>query len=278
MTYAFFGGCKIPQYLKQYEIATRAVLKKFDIPLVDMEFNCCGYPVRHQDETAAIFAAARNMALANRKGLPIMTPCQCCFGQLKLAAYRLKKDAMLRKTINTHLSAEGLTWDADLEICHLLSVLYHDIGPALIKTKRKKSLKGIKLAAHYGCHALRPGHITRFDNPLAPTIFEELITATGAESVQWHRRLECCGNPLWEKNNLLSLYLMKKKIESAVESGAQAICTACTYCQIQFDTVRPNEWNANTNIPQIPALLYIQILGSSLGLSDAELGWTGFSG
>jgi len=273
MSYAYFGGCKIPYYLKHYETATRAVLHHLDIRLNDMEFNCCGYPVRHRDETASIFSAARNLALAARTRNDILTPCQCCFGHLKYARFRLQKDASLRQMANRHLAAEGLEWRPDVDVHHLLSVLFHDVTAGAIAERVRRPLDGLKIAAHYGCHALRPGHITGFDNPLAPTLFETLVNATGAESIAWSKRLECCGNPLWGKNDPLALHLMTQKIDNAFEAGADAICTACTHCQIQFESVRRGQPRQQKPEDTRPAILYIHLLGWSLGLTEPELGW-----
>ncbi|MFZ5572584.1 MAG: CoB--CoM heterodisulfide reductase iron-sulfur subunit B family protein [Thermodesulfobacteriota bacterium] len=274
MKYAFFPGCKTAYHLKSYEVSTRAVCKALHIELIDLEFNCCGYPVRHQNETAAIFSAARNMALAGRHGCRIMPICQCCFGQLKHAAYWLARDQKLRGEINALLAGENLCWEPDMHIAHLLSVLRHDIGEAGIRARVKKPLDGLKVAAHYGCHALRPGHVVRFDNPMAPTIFEELLSLTGARPVDWARRLECCGHPLLGKNNRLSLHLMEKKFDSALDSGARIIGTACTHCQIQFDTVRRATAGDGTGHRDITAVLYTQMLGLSFGLEGGELGLT----
>ncbi len=274
MKYAFFAGCKIPYYLPSYGTSTRAVCKALDIDLIDLEFNCCGYPVRHQNETAAIFSAARNMALARKNDCHIMTVCQCCYGQLKYAAYWLTRDPELRKEINALLATEKLCWTEDVQVAHFLSVLYRDIGGSNIRTLVKKPLEGLKVAAHYGCHALRPSHVVRFDNPMAPTIFEELVALTGAQPVDWPKRLECCGNPLWEKNNRLSLHLMKKKLADAADSGAQIIGTACTYCQIQFDAIRRTVSEDASINRTITAVLYSQMLGLSFGLERNDLGLT----
>lgn len=274
MKYAFFAGCKIPFHLQQSETSARAVLRTLNVELEDLEFNCCGYPVRHQHETAAIFAAARNMALAHKKGCNILTVCQCCYGQLKFAAHWLIKDQELRKEINGMLATENLIWEKDIQVKHLLSVLYHDIGPDALRAYVKKPLSGLKVAAHYGCHALRPGNVVRFDNPMAPTIFENLLALTGAQPIDWHRRLECCGHPLFEKNTPLALHLMKKKLQDAENSGADLISTACTYCQIQFDSVRSNAMEDMTLNPNIPAVLFSQLLGFSFGLEEKDLGLT----
>ena len=269
MKYAYFPGCKIPHYLEAYGRSTKAVLEALGVDLAEPEFNCCGYPNRHISTAAYLLSAARNLAIAERHGLEILTPCKCCFGSLKLADHRLREEPELRNEINRLLAKEHLRWEGKTGVRHLLSILKHDVGLDRIKAAVTRPLKDLKVAAHYGCHALRPGKILHFDNPLAPTLFEELVNATGAKSVDWSRRLECCGAPLWEKNDPLATALSKRKLTSAHEAGAHYVCTACTYCQIQFDTVRQA---ASPSTAITPAILYPQLLGLSLGLPETSLG------
>lgn len=270
MKFALFSGCKIPFHLKEYELSSRAVLKTLEVELMDLEFNCCGYPIRSYDFESFIFSAARNLALAEKQNLNIITPCMCCFGSLKHAEHFLKKDDSLKTKINKLLQKENLSWHGNCEVKHLLSVLFHDVGIASIKKQVKHPNEGLKVAASYGCHALRPGEILNFDNPLFPTIFEDLVNVTGAESVDWQRRLECCGSPLWEKNNELSLDLMQKKLSSARDAAADCLCSACTYCQIQFDTVQHAKLIKNQ--AGMPSILYPQLLGLSLDIPAKDLG------
>ena len=126
---------------------------------------------------------------------------------------------------------------------------------------------GMRVAAHYGCHALRPGNVTRFDNPTAPTIFETLIRAAGATPVDWPRRLDCCGDPLHEANTPLSERMTRAKIADALESGAEVMCTACPHCHLRFDAIQ-----AGAAEPAIPTLLYTQLLGLAMGLPAKSLG------
>lgn len=268
MKYAFFKGCRIPSDLEHYGISTEKIVGKFGIKLVDFDFNCCGYPTRDINFESFVLSSARNIAIAEKKGLHIMTPCKCCYGNLKHANYFLKENDKLRKKINDHLEKENLVWTGATDIKHLLSVLYNDIGPGAIKLQIVNPQSGLKVAAHYGCHALRPSAVVHFDNPRAPSIFEELIEATGAKAVEWPRRLDCCGNPLWEKNSELSLNLMNMKLLDARDSGADCICTACSYCQIQFDTVQHKEMTDG----RIPSILFTQLLGQALGIPERYLG------
>jgi heterodisulfide reductase subunit B len=102
----------------------------------------------------------------------------------------------LRTRINGLLKKEGLNWHEGITVRHLLSALSEDIGFDRVRMKIQRPLKAMKVATHYGCHALRPGDVTQFDNPLAPTLFEKIVAVTGAEAVEWPLRLDCCGHPL----------------------------------------------------------------------------------
>lgn len=269
-TFLYFPGCKIDRFVPQYGVSTRAVMTQLGITLDETELNCCGYPVRHESFTASILAAARNLAIAAAKGLPLMTPCKCCYGNLKHADYWMRRDSHLRRQVNAILAKEGLAWQKEIHIRHLLTVLDETVGHQRLQEAVIRPLTGVRVAAHYGCHALRPGNITHFDNPLSPTIFERLVAVTGAIAVQWPLRLECCGHPLWEKNNRLSLALMTEKLNDARQSGAQILTTACTYCQMQFDTIQAG--HANDAAQRLPAVLFTQLLGRAMGLPDEILG------
>ena len=272
MKYLYFPGCKIPGFLPQYDTATRAVLAVLDVAVFDTELSCCGYPVRHRSFEASVYAAARILAKAVQLNSVLLTPCKCCYGNLRLAHFWMTENTALRHDINGRLQKEGLRWQEHAEVFHLLSVLRHDVGLEAIGRRVVRPLTKLKVAAHYGCHALRPADVVQFDDPLAPTLFEDLVQACGAEAVDWPLRLECCGAPLWEKNDRLSLKLMQRKLDDAVAAAADLMCTACTYCQIQFDTVRRDALSPDRQQAQLPAVLYPQLLGLALGISEDRLG------
>ncbi|MFO8163599.1 MAG: CoB--CoM heterodisulfide reductase iron-sulfur subunit B family protein, partial [Desulfatiglandales bacterium] len=246
---------------------------KLGVELVDIAaFNCCGYPVRNIDFKASVLASARNIALAEQKDLPMLILCKCGFGTLTYADHILKEDSSLRNEINATLKKEGLEYSKGVEIRHLLSVLYHDIGSDTIKEKITQPFQGLKIATHYGCHALRPSEIVQFDDPVNPTLFDHLVELTGAESIYWEKRLDCCGAPLTGVNDDLSMDLTKKKVLDAGQSGAQYLCDACSYCHLQFDTVQKMIYPEEGENHRLPAILYPQLLGLSMGIDRDTLG------
>ncbi len=271
MTYAYFPGCKIPYYLPQHDDATRAVLGRLGVALEEIEFGCCGYPVRDLDGMASFYSAARNLALAAEAGLDILTPCKCCFGNLKRAREFMTRDNRPSQEVRRMLAAEGLTYpEGGIRVRHLMQVLDQDIEGSGLAGAVTLPLEGLHVAVHYGCHALRPSKITEFDDPANPKIFERLIILCGADTLDYPQRLQCCGNPLWSKNQELSLALTRRKLDSVRSSGAGLLACACTYCQIQFDQVQ--EQMAGGLGPPLPAVLLPQLVGAALGCSAAELG------
>ena len=273
MKYALFEGCNIPARLNQYADATKAVFNKLGIELVDMAgFNCCGYPARNIDQRAFILSAAKNLAVAESAGLDLMAMCKCCYGSLKKAEHALNADPDLKKDINDILSKEKLHYAGHVRISHLLTVLHGDVGLEALKPLIIKTYNGLQIAVSYGCHALRPSKITGFDDPVAPTLFDELVEITGAYSVDWSRKLDCCGAPLTGINDSLAMDMARTKLDSAREAGAHYLCTACPFSHLQFDWVQGRMAGNSGDWEPLVAILYPQLLGLSMGIDEQALG------
>ena len=273
MKYALFLGCQIPARVNHYDLSTRAVLSRLDVELVDIrQFNCCGYPMRNMDKKAFLLSSVRNLALAEKEGLDMLVLCKCCYGSLKKAEHLMKEDGNLQGEIKELLSENALKYEGKVRVKHFLSVLYHDVGIEAIKSRISKRYKGVKIATHYGCHALRPSKITEFDDPVAPTLFDNLVEVTGAKSVDWTSKLECCGAPLMGINDDVSMNLTRKKLTDSTKAGADYLCTACPYCQIQFDTVQKMMVSNNGNGEHLASIIYPQLLGICMGIDEQSLG------
>jgi heterodisulfide reductase subunit B len=249
------------------------VLAKLGVEFMEIkDFSCCGYPLRNLSFKAFILSSARNLALAEKNDVNIVTVCNCCFGNLKYVDHLMKQDASLAENVNATLAKEGLQYKGNIHAMHLLDVLYHQVGIERIREEIQRPFEGLKIATHYGCHILRPSKVVNFDNPLAPSIFDELVEVTGAESVSWRNKLECCGAPLLGIDDELSMDLTAAKIREARKGGADYLCAACPFCHIQFDTVQGRMLADRTTDEQLPSILYSQLLGLSMGIDEAALG------
>ncbi len=71
--YTLFLGCTVPVRALNYEISARKVAEKLGLHLSDVpDFSCCGYPIKSVHRYAYLLMAARNLALAEKKGLLIL--------------------------------------------------------------------------------------------------------------------------------------------------------------------------------------------------------------
>lgn len=273
MKFALQRCCTTPIFLKQYESSTDAVLGKLGVGLVDIkDFNCCGYPLKNFNFKAHVLASARNLSLAEKRELNIITLCNCCYGSLKHVNHLMKEDTSLKSEMNITLEKEGLRYDGGIEVKHLLEIFFRDIGIEHLKERVVKTFKGLKIATHYGCHILRPRRIMQFDDAFSPSIFDKLVEITGAESIAWSSKLECCGSPMLGINDELSMDLTETKIKDARRSGADFLCVACPYCQLQFDRVQRMLHSKRRSNGQLPSILFTQLLGLSLGIDSETLG------
>ncbi len=272
MKFALFLGCNIPARVSQYETSARAVLGQLEVELIDLpQFVCCGYPARNSDQRAYLVSAARNMALAADAGLDMLVLCKCCYGSLKKAQHLLSNNADLLEQVNAVLTQEGPPYNANVTVNHLLTVMHRDIGLKKIKPHIRHKFSGLQIAVSYGCHALRPSDVTGFDDPVTPSLFDELVEITGAFSVKWDRKLDCCGAPLIGINDDLAEDMVRKKLSSAEQSGAQFICTACPYTHLQFDWVQNRMAGESGDAPAVPAIVFPQLLGLSMSIAAEKL-------
>jgi heterodisulfide reductase subunit B len=257
--YLMFLGCAIPYRVAAYEISARKVLKKLGVELVEMpEFNCCGLPLDPVSHETMLILAARNLAIAEQKGLDIITLCPGCAGTLKKVNKMLKEDKLLREEINKHLKEAGLEFKGNVNAKHIIQVLIEDVGLEKIKDMVVKPLTMIKVAEHNGCHILRPKEFIGFDDPEDPKTLKTLIEATGATCLDYMDETECCGAPSVGVND-------KKMVD------AQAMITICPFCHIMYDTNELRIEKMFNEAYGIPILHYPQLLGLAMGIQAEEL-------
>ena len=171
--------------------------RKLGIELVDFpRFSCCGSGFL--DEANLVLNVAlntRNLSIAEKAGLDILTVCSTCTGMLTFANVQLK-DAKIRTRVEGALTPLGITYSGKTRVRHLLDVLTTEFPAARLKPMVVRPLKGLKVGAFYGCHLLRPADEMGTPSPEEPHGFEELISALGATPVLYRGRVMCCGFPI----------------------------------------------------------------------------------
>jgi heterodisulfide reductase subunit B len=259
--------------MSSYEISTRLVLERLGIELVEMpEFNCCGLPIDSVEHDAMLILAARNLCLAEQKGLDILTLCPGCAGTLRKVNKTLLNDKKLKERINELLKEIDMQFKGDkIHVYHLIQAFYEDIGIEKIKDAVVKPLKHIKVAEHNGCHIIRPAKYIGFDDPENPVILKKLIEATGAQCLDYMYETDCCGAPIVGVNDQIPLYLAGDKLRNIKTVNADALITVCPFCHMMFDINQPRIERLLDEKIEIPVLHYPQLLGLAMGFTGKEL-------
>jgi heterodisulfide reductase subunit B len=271
--YEVFLGCAIPNRFNNYESSMRMVAKELGIELIDFDgASCCGTVVlKSIDEKSWLSMSGRNIALAEKRNHDIVTPCNGCFGSLRDAYHVLHENEGWRKKVNTALKPLELEYTGNLRIRHFVEVLYELKDE--IKSKITKQMDGLKVAFHPGCHLIRPSNVAGFDDPELPRKVDELIELTGAKSVPWGLKLKCCGSPLLISSEDVATAILKEKMISARDAGANCVVTNCPACHTQFDVQVLGLKDENDNSLELPALFVTQLLGAAMGLDPGPLGF-----
>ena len=268
--YAFFLGCIAPLRYPGIEKSTREVFKALGVELVDLKnASCCPAPgvIKSFSKTTWLAAAARNLALAEKEGLDIVTICNGCYGSLFDAAHELHEDKKLLEEVNKILAEIGLKYNGGTKVRHFAEVLYKEVGIEKIKASVKKQLE-YKAAAFYGCHFLKPSNIKGLDDPENPKILDELISATGAQSMPREQKMMCCGagGGLRSQFGETALKFTKTNLENIKKGGAEMIVDVCPFCHLQFDAGQKELGFG------IPVLHLSQLYGIAMGLDAKDLG------
>ncbi|MBW1722802.1 MAG: CoB--CoM heterodisulfide reductase iron-sulfur subunit B family protein, partial [Deltaproteobacteria bacterium] len=225
MKYALFLGCTIPARSRNYELSARKVAEELGIELVDIErFICCGFPVKSAELKSGLLLGAYNLALAQERGLDVCALCSSCTSALTEAAHLLEQEGALREEINEGLARVGLKYEGGVKVRHFARILFKEVGLEEIRKHLKRSLKGFKVASHYGCHYLKPSDIYEgFDNPEIPVSLDRLVALTGAEVVDYANKTRCCGGPVLPVDEKTSLSVAKQKLDDIKAAGANVI-------------------------------------------------------
>ena len=273
--YILYLGCTVPVRALNYEISARKVAQRLGVQLEDIpEFSCCGYPVKSLHHDAYLLMAARNLALAEKKGLPVCTLCSSCCGSLAEANHELQEDEKLRSRINEDLSRWlGMRYEGGVRVTHFTRVLQQEVGSKKISEQIQADLSSLRVAPHYGCHYTKPSTIHHgAEDPENPKSLDELIEATGAHSVNYEDKLQCCGGGVLAIDEQVSLAMAQRKLDHVRAQHADAIVLICPFCNVMYESNQRKIEKVFQKEYKLPVLFYPQLLGLALGMAPEELG------
>jgi succinate dehydrogenase / fumarate reductase cytochrome b subunit len=275
MRYAYYPGCVAQGGAPELLQAMKLVGEHLGFTLEHLkEAACTGAGVlQERDPELGDTLNARTFAMAEKRGLPLMTICSTCQGVMSQANHRLKKDAGYRAFINKFLKPEGLEYKGTTEVKHLFWILVEDYGLDKLKSLVRKPLTGIALAPFYGCYVMRPTEALGYDeHPERNQYLEKIFEALGATAVDYRGKTKCCGFPILTMNRDNSLRMAGNHLMEAKGLGADAMVTPCPLCHLNLDGQQPEAAKVHKTQINLPVIHLPQLLGVAMGFNPRELG------
>ncbi|MCL6447097.1 MAG: CoB--CoM heterodisulfide reductase iron-sulfur subunit B family protein [Armatimonadetes bacterium] len=278
MKIGFFVGCNTAFNRPDLEQAVRYALPALGVELDNLDGqSCCPSwgTLPSVDVAGWCAVGARNLALAEEKGLDIVTVCGSCYGSLAEAKYKLDHDPELKTRVNELLRNIGREYKGTSQVRLAHYYLDHELGPDRIREALKYKLDGFTIALQPGCHSLWPSKVyfDKEEDTFHPRVLKEMCEALGATVGYYTRLLDCCGMGAMRSADMeKSFHLVEKKLVSMKEEvNPDLLVTGCSSCLLQFDTAQKFLQKDKKIKFEIPVLHYMQLLALCLGADPEQV-------
>ena len=270
--FAYYPGCSLESLSLSYHQSAVETTTALDVELKEIEdWNCCGATAYfHADELLAHTLVARNLAIAEKDGLDFVAPCSACYKNAFFTNEQLHEEPDLADHINFALEEDNLHLDGTLKVKHLMEVFIDDIGLEELEGKVIHPLKGLRVAPYYGCQLVRPRK--NGENVEDPQFFEELLSAIGAEPVDYGTKMRCCGGSLIMTNREAALDMVFQLLLDATKNETDVIATICPLCNVNLEAYQKQVNQEYNTEFKVPVMYFTQLIGMALGIDPERLG------
>lgn len=273
-SYALYHGCLIPARAPFLEASTKLVLDDLGIQHEDLTgTSCCVDPttLRGTSERAWLVLNARNISLAEDRGMPILSQCNGCFSNINEANHVLRDDDELREAVNSDLARVGREYRGTQDVQHLIGLL-HDVGEKGIRERVERPLEGWVVASEPGCHLTRPTEYSPFPDTRFPRLVEDLARWVGAEAVEYSETIMCCGNVVRRTDARVADNMLGDLVSAIAAAGATHIVTPCPTCYVQMDMGQKEVLDRAGLDAPLPVLFVTEMLALAFGHDPEALG------
>lgn len=269
--YAFYSGCCFQGADARFFDILCQVFDKVDVDLHLMEQAvCCGAGVvEERSELASLAVNARNMAVAERMGLPFFTPCSTCFNVISNVQKRLNEDKALFDQVNEILAVDNIEYKGETKLTHTLYILAQDVGLQKLADRVTHPLHGLRVGSFYGCHTRNPADIQGYESSDNPTSLEDVLQVLGVEIVDYETRNDCCGYHAAWPNVEMSKTMTGNVLEGAHKKDVDLMVTSCPLCFKNLDGVQPKALAGKDF--QLPVLYLPELVGLACGMSSGDM-------
>lgn len=207
---------------------------------------------------------ARNLALAEEKGLDIITACATSHAIMCNTIDDMKRDSGYANTINNLVArTSSLEFKGEARSHHLLHYLVEHVGLDVVRNAVKNPLK-MKVAAYYGPDMQRQGACGH-DDPFMPTYMEQLITALGGTPIDYDSKCASVGSTSMLTLEDSSLAMTAAVLSDAIQSGADLVVSACTVSHINLDSYQSKAGRQTAKNTTVPVCHLTELIAFALG-------------
>ena len=260
------------------EKAFRDVAGILDVNLKEMEgVSCCPEPVSLQslNMDTWVTLGARNLAIAEKMGLNILTICSGCYETLKTVSVLLAEDKEYLDKINGILKKINYHYAGKTKVFHFVELFSQPEWLEKLKSLTVRPLDDLNLAVHYGCHLIRPSKIMQFDHPERPETIDLILKALGAKTIDFATKLECCGYCARLQEEIGENLVEQKMTELCeLEEEVDALIAVCPACTTQYDRKEKIIARNKNKELDIPVLYLAEIMAIALGVELEDLSLT----
>ena len=254
MRLSFYPGCSLEGMANDYARSIDTVFRDLGIDLVEIEdWSCCGATAAHSlSQTMSVVLPARNLAVAEKMGLDIVSPCAMCFNRLRFSQNMIRKKVF---DMPWHVTGELRVHDMTRFMAE----------PSMIKSIKKRVLKplnGLRVVCYYGCQMVRPPKITGYTDYENPQTLDRIIATTGAQVIDWSYKSTCCGASIGIARREIQESLTRRILQKAQQAGAEAIVVSCPLCQSNLDIIQKDRSDRCTPVFYFTELLRLSFMES----------------
>jgi len=267
----YYPGCALACSGIELDLSIRELSRLAEVELCEVaDWNCCGASSAHSTgHDLAVALPYRVLALAEAQGLTeVLAPCASCFSRLKGTLVRLRRNPEMLEKMAGLTGRPCRNSVAVVNVLEYLNRLLKDV----LAGKFTAPLKGVKVAAYYGCLLSRGEDIVEGDDAENPTGMEAAIRAAGCEVVPWNFATECCGGAFSLAKPEAVVELSAAILGDAEQAGAQMIVTGCPMCHSNLDMRQRAMSAAGRRTGSMPILYLSELLGLAAGIAPKAIG------
>ena len=269
MKYGYYPGCSLEGISVEYNHSMRSLFAALEVTIEDLpDWICCGTLAAPSiSRLLGVATPLWNIAKAKQGGYQqLVAPCSACVYHFKNAEKQVNINGELMIEVERILEMplEDLP-----RTVHPLEILVNDGFEERIKSGVQQDLSDLKVVCYYGCHISRPADVMQFDDPENPQSMDLLLSWVGAQTLEWSSKVDCCGAHFSLIKPDIVVDLCAELVESALESGADAIVVACPMCHANLDMRQQNIKKEFDVSFELPVIYLSELIGYALGI-DAQ--------